>query len=594
MDPGRSLRLQVLAPVVRVGSVIMAVAMVQISRTTLEEVLPQLGSACRMGSKNSRSLDRLVKEREDLKVSLEVINKLTSSLDTQEILYSLLSSINLFVEADRASVILIDEQRSIGRVVASKEDPSITNLTIDLQRYPEILKSFRSRNAVVVENAAQDPLMTGVRDKIAHMATGAILVLPIMIGEEIFGTLFLRASHGKKTFTAREVRNSELISGACANALRNAKLYEDTQTKSRMLETTANKIEGHVKRLSALNRISAEMSANLNLDDLARYVARAIPQTFDYKYCTLFLFDEKDHCLNLKSFSGPELMVVPHRRLSMADKGITVQAALSQKPYYSANVEADENYRPGLPDVKSELAVPIVFNRRLLGVLDVQSPQADAFDEGDKDLLSSIASQFAVCMVNASLFERVEREANTDSLTGLANYRKFHHALRTEIKRSIRQKKPCSLMLIDMDTLKEINDTQGHVGGDRAICTIARILQENCRETDAPARYGGDEFSLVLSETDVDAAHIIANRVRHSISQSQLSPDFKLTVSIGISSFPGLCAVPENLVAHADKALYRAKSLGGDCVVVADRDSDENPQEPAAPRPRRARRQESR
>ena len=164
----------------------------------------------------------------------------------------------------------------------------------------------------------------------------------------------------------------------------------------------------------------------------------------------------------------------------------------------------------------------------------------------------------ATLVDNARLFERVRLLAISDSLTGLANYRRLTEVLQTEIERSDRTGRPFSILLMDLDKLKQINDRYGHVIGSRAIGRVGTILRAHSRSIDTAARYGGDEFALVLPETDTKAATSVAERIRIYLAAERETP--KLSVSVGVATFPADGASVEHLLASADKDLYKMKN----------------------------------
>jgi two-component system, cell cycle response regulator len=158
---------------------------------------------------------------------------------------------------------------------------------------------------------------------------------------------------------------------------------------------------------------------------------------------------------------------------------------------------------------------------------------------------------------NVKLFEHVRRLAASDPLTGLANYRRLIDALGSEVERTKRTRRPFALLLFDLDGLKRINDEYGHAVGSRAICRVAQAMQSNCRAIDTAARYGGDEFALILPETDNDAAREVARRVSEAIAKQEELP--RLTASVGMAVCPQEGDSVLAILASADHALYQAK-----------------------------------
>jgi diguanylate cyclase (GGDEF)-like protein len=171
--------------------------------------------------------------------------------------------------------------------------------------------------------------------------------------------------------------------------------------------------------------------------------------------------------------------------------------------------------------------------------------------------LSYIVLLGATLLDNARLFRQVRTLAISDSLTGLANYRHLVDVLQGELERSGRTNRPFSVLLMDLDGLKKINDRHGHVIGSRSLCRVATILRLNCRSIDTAARYGGDEFALVLPETPVAAAEQVADRVRTCLIADQEAP--QLSISIGVATFPKCGVTVQELLEFADRALYARK-----------------------------------
>ncbi|HZP34693.1 MAG TPA: GGDEF domain-containing protein [Candidatus Acidoferrales bacterium] len=167
----------------------------------------------------------------------------------------------------------------------------------------------------------------------------------------------------------------------------------------------------------------------------------------------------------------------------------------------------------------------------------------------------------ATLIDNIQLFGQVRHRAISDSLTGLANYRRFIEALQSELERSGRTNRQFSVLLMDLDKLKEINDRFGHQTGTRAICRVADVLRQHCRAVDTAARYGGDEFSLLLPETGETAARRVASRIKQHLQADNEEP--KLTVSIGVATHPAAGVSVQHLLECADQELYAQKASRG-------------------------------
>lgn len=209
------------------------------------------------------------------------------------------------------------------------------------------------------------------------------------------------------------------------------------------------------------------------------------------------------------------------------------------------------------------------------GCVLVTSERRDITDT-ESNFLTLYANQIELAIVVAKLFEKVQKQAITDPLTNLYNRRYFEENIVKEAERSLRLKQPFSLISMDLDFLKKINDTYGHQYGDLAIKTIANVLRTEARSIDIPARIGGEEFSLMLPGVDSKGACIAAERIRKAIESQKLETIGGITASIGVATFLEHTDRIDELVEFADQAMYKAKINGRNQVQIAQRDSEIN------------------
>jgi diguanylate cyclase (GGDEF)-like protein len=197
------------------------------------------------------------------------------------------------------------------------------------------------------------------------------------------------------------------------------------------------------------------------------------------------------------------------------------------------------------------------------------------FSHSEQDLFAYLTAQAAVSIENANLHETAQRLAVTDELTGLFNVRHFQEALENEVERSRRFNSPVGLAMLDIDNFKRVNDTYGHQQGDVVLVEVARALRSLSRDIDVPARYGGEELAVILPQTDLGGAELLAERMRAAIADLSVKRldgqgVLQITASFGVASFPESAGDRESLIAAADAALYRSKHGGKNQVQRAD------------------------
>lgn len=213
-------------------------------------------------------------------------------------------------------------------------------------------------------------------------------------------------------------------------------------------------------------------------------------------------------------------------------------------------------------------ALPLMVQGNPFGCLVAVSLKKEV-NNMDKNYLKLFAGQIELSVSMTRLLESVKAQAVTDVLTGLFNRRYFNEALAKEIKKSQRSQHPFTLITLDLDHLKRINDTLGHTAGDAAIAVIGSVLKKNAREIDIPARFGGEEFALIMPDTDTEEGLIAAERIRSIIASKKIEGVGNISASIGVATFLRHTDKVEELFELADQAMYNAKNNGRNRVEVA-------------------------
>ena len=224
---------------------------------------------------------------------------------------------------------------------------------------------------------------------------------------------------------------------------------------------------------------------------------------------------------------------------------------------------------------RSVVAVPLINNGRVFGVMEAVREGASrrAFSKADTELLNALAVPIASALANSVRIAEAERLSQTDDLTKLHNARYLRQYLTNEIKRARRYNSSVAAIFLDLDDFKRVNDLHGHLVGSHVLMEMAAVILASVRDTDAVARYGGDEFVVILPETNIEQAAYVAARLREKTERHEFTGgrrlQLKLTASFGVAAFPQHAQSPQQLVASADTAMYEAKAAHKNCIRLA-------------------------
>ncbi|MBU1053994.1 MAG: sensor domain-containing diguanylate cyclase [Proteobacteria bacterium] len=334
---------------------------------------------------------------------------------------------------------------------------------------------------------------------------------------------------------------------------------EDLESALALERKTRKEIE---TLLSALETFTAK----LNTAEIVKCLHQFLYPVVASSSTTLYLWqDNSIQIINIKqdsetdpviSFCDEEQSLKIWRRFSKQNKPSVIECC------------PQENTVGGLltiqPGSRFILILPLTAQGRIIGFFTAETPEAGVFNDSNIIIASALANEASVALENAMLFREVERLSLTDPLTGLMNRRGFEGDARRSIDIAIRYKHPLSVLMLDIDYFKRVNDTYGHAMGDKVLAEIAHICLKGMRSTDLLARFGGEEFCFLLPETNAENAMLLAERLRVAICAMRFETDaqsFSVTVSIGISECVAKDSL-ENLLVRSDEALYKAKNTG--------------------------------
>ena len=331
------------------------------------------------------------------------------------------------------------------------------------------------------------------------------------------------------------------------------------------------------QELLALYEIVQTVSQSSNISETLELVLDKTKRIVEFSTCAVFLGQQNGGDLVAVTAMGMHAEVIRGRSLPLG-KGLTGQVAKSGKPSgLGKEASADLAYLLGPAaaesPLKHALAVPLTTDGGCVGAITLYRTSEQGFTEDDARLASVVARQTGIAIKNAGQFEQTKQSALTDQLTGLSNARYFFMHLEQELNRAQREQRPMSLIAIDLNRLKRINDSFGHQQGDRALKTIAEVFRRHVRNYDTVVRYAGDEFFIILPDTTNQLAVETANRIKQAVRDTSLEvlphQFISLSASFGVATFPGDAKEAEALIAVADRAMYADKRLNQQAALLS-------------------------
>jgi diguanylate cyclase (GGDEF)-like protein/PAS domain S-box-containing protein len=330
------------------------------------------------------------------------------------------------------------------------------------------------------------------------------------------------------------------------------------------------------RRLQTMLEISSKLAAYPDLDPLLGFIGGEIKENLEAESASIMVLDPEHNEIYFRLIHAPQEEIC--RRIKKqrfpADKGLAGHVLQSGQPMIIMDVQNDPRFYGKVDEgsgfvTRSLAYAPMVLNQRHIGVLGAANKTKGNFNGEDQDFLVMLAHTVALAIETARVRD-MEKLASTDSLTGLYNRRYLQERLREELHRSCRYKLAFSVVYMDLDKFKQVNDRFGHDEGDKVLQKTAEAISEIARKTDTVARYGGDEFVILLPETKGEDAVLLASRIKNSLDNTCFPKEIDfLTASFGISTFDPAqpIADEELLIRTADQALLEAKRSGRDKVV---------------------------
>ena len=377
--------------------------------------------------------------------------------------------------------------------------------------------------------------------------------VPITMGGRTAGAVCALSFDREFVFEQRDLEVLQTAAGQLAVAMENALLYSEANRRAQYL--------------LFLNNVANTAISSQDTEDMLAAIVSEIQKNFDFDHIGIGIVDYKSKDIEIKAEAGSASGLIG-RRIPVG-VGILGRVARSGETAVIQN-KGEPHLLGLLPDARSVICIPLRYGETLLGLLNVESRKENAFAQQDILLLNTLADLVATALHNAMVFQKMQQQSITDSLTGVKTRGYFLEALQSEWKRASRSGRPFSIVLIDLDKFKEVNDTMGHLEGDLVLARVGRLLEQKCRQSNVVARYGGDEFMVLMPETSVDQGQILAERLRLWLATDPMLNERRVTGSFGVASFPIHGGTVEELIRVADAGMYVSKHAGGNRVSTAE------------------------
>lgn len=514
------------------------------------KLLLGLGHQIGMAVQNSYLVQQTSRRSDELHVLNEIGRALSSTLELDSLLERIYSEMQRVLDVSSFLIASCDPKMgeirfeieiSEGRRVPKRSRPAGNHLVEYVVRTRQPLL-IRDRFLEEAQRLGFEPLR--------HV--GSMCAVPLILYDRAVGVMMVH-SPKEGVFDTGHQELLRVLASEAGIAIENARLFTEEQKKSR--------------HLTLINNVSSHAITTLNPVEMLDKIAREIEASLAYDHIGIATLDYSTKELIVQAEAGARKSA-RGRRIGLGE-GIVGQVARSGQVAMARESNASAP-KMVLPDSVSSIALPVIYAEQLLGVLYVESLNPCEFPDQEILLLRTLADLFAGALHNALTFQKAQEQAITDGLTGVKTHRFLMEALSAEWKRSTRANRPFALVLMDLDRFKFVNDFYGHLEGDVILQRVGHILEQNCRRSDVVARYGGDEFVILMPETSIEQARQLANKLRSWVAADPLLRDKNVTASFGIAGFPMHGSTPQELIQVADSSMYLSKHQGGNSVSSAE------------------------
>ena len=470
-----------------------------------------------------------------------------STVELDEVLQQILRIASDYFHLQNVAIMLLDNEN--GELVIKSQigwDESCNNTRIPLGK-GLTGKAAEQKRPIYSPDVLKDPRYLAGSER-----TRSEVCVPLMVRDEVVGVLDCQ-SENVDHFDEETIDLLTLFSTQASMALQNARLHSLERKRAQQLE--------------AINTIAQQMTVVLEIPDLLAKVCSLIRKCFHMDHVAVMLKEDDEVVLRAHEGCLTPAIAVGGRR--PASEGVWGEAFKNGKTLITNDFVVG-SVEPVFHETRSRMCIPLISFGQQLGVLVLASARTQAFQPGDRQSLESVADMCATAILNANHVERVRQLAYIDGLTGIFNRRFFELRITEEIDRAKRFGCGMAVIMIDIDHFKRLNDEFGHLLGDEVLRQVSSIFSEHLRKIDVVCRYGGEEFVIVLSQTDTEHALTVAEKLRRVVENWQFpGVPRQVTISAGTATYPEHGSERDQLVKAADRGMYLAKQGGRNRVCIA-------------------------
>lgn len=464
-----------------------------------------------------------------------------STFDLDEVLQRILAIARDYFHLPKAAILLLDKE-SQELYVRSQLGWDDGKDTIRLSVSQGISGAAASRqHPIYAPDVTRDS-----RYVCSAQSTRSELAIPLMVREEVVG-VFDCQSDKANHFDGETIELLTLFSTQASIALENARLYSLERKRARQLE--------------AINIIAQQSTAVMDLEELLIRVCSVIQRAFQVSQVSLMLREEGD--LVMRAYHGDLMPCFPPGGRFPASQDPWAEIIATNGTVIEKDLSSTPEAFRLFVESTSRMSIPLISFGQTLGVLTLHSTQRNAFRESELQSLESVADICANSIQNAHYVDRVKQLAYLDGLTGIFNRRFFELRIMEEIERARRYGNQMAVIMADIDQFKQLNDEFGHLLGDEVLRQVSSIFHQQVRKIDVVCRYGGEEFAVLLTQTNPEQAMLVAEKLRKTVESWQFpGVPRTITISAGVAAFPNHGRSRDEIVRAADSGLYAAKQSG--------------------------------